>query len=385
MRLFEITVPCHFGLESVTKNEILDLGYEITRVEDGRVSFEADAEGIVRANLGLRTVERVLIRVGEFPALTFDELYERTKELPWHEYIPVNGRFWVTKATSLKSRLFSIPDVQSVMKKAMVDRLGAHYGRTVFPENGDDFPVRVNIFKDRVSVYLDTTGVPLHKRGYRRLASRAPISETLAAALIGLTPWRGDRILVDPFCGSGTFPIEAAMMAANIAPGLERSFTAEAWHELIDPSEWRAVREEARDLVDLSVKTDIQGYDIDGNVIRAAKENARAAGVADLVHLQKRDVAQLSHGGSYGFVITNPPYGERLEQPENLPKLYQTLGERFRLLDKWSLYMITSFENAPACMGMVPAKERKVYNSMIRTRFYQFPGERPPRKRMEHV
>ena len=385
MRLFEITVPCHFGLEAVAKREILDLGYEITRVEDGRVSFEADAEGIVRANIGLRTVERVLIRIGEFPALTFDELFERTKELPWHEYIPVDGRFWVTKATTLKSRLVSVPDVQSVMKKAMVDSMGAHYGRTVFPENGADYPVRVNILKDRVTVYLDTTGTPLHKRGYRKLTSRAPISETLAAALIGLTPWRGDRILVDPFCGSGTFPIEAAMMAAGIAPGLDRDFLAESWRDLIDPAEWREVRAECRDLIDRSVKTDIQGYDIDGNVIRAAKENARAAGVTDLVHLQKRDVADLSHAGSYGFVITNPPYGERLEDPGNLPKLYQTLGERFRLLDKWSLYVITSFAEAPACLGMKPAKERKVYNSMIRTRFYQFPGERPPRKKSEHV
>ncbi len=385
MRLFELTVPCHFGLESVAKREILDLGYEITQVEDGRVSFEADAEGIVRANIGLRTVERVLIKVGEFPALTFDELFERTKELPWHEFIPVDGRFWVTKATSLKSRLFSIPDIQSIMKKAMVDSMGAHYGRSIFPETGADYPVRVNIFKDRVTVYLDTTGIPLHKRGYRKLASRAPISETLAAALISLTPWRGDRILVDPFCGSGTFPIEAAMIAADMAPGMNRSFTAETWRDLIVPSEWKEVREEARDLVNRSVKTDIQGYDIDGAVVRAAQENARAAGVADLVHLQKRDVAQLSHSGSYGFVITNPPYGERLEVPENLPKLYQTLGERFRLLDKWSLYEITSFEDAPACLGMKPAKERKVYNSMIRTRFYQFPGERPPRKSDEHV
>ena len=376
--------PCHFGMESVLKREITDLGYEVSRVEDGRVSFIADAEGIVRANIGLRTADRVLICVGDFSAVTFDELFEQTRAIPWEEYIPRNGRFWVTKVSALKSRLMSAPDIQSVMKKAMVSRMGGHYGLTYFPEDGADYPVRVNILKDRVRVYLDTTGIPLHKRGYRKLASKAPISETLAAALLMLTPWKSDRILVDPFCGSGTFPIEAALMAADIAPGLARSFTAEAWTGLIPASEWREVREEARDAAagrrGSMPDTDIQGYDIDPEVIKAAKANAANAGVADLIHLQRRDVSQLSHSGRYGFIVTNPPYGERLGEGEDLAALYRTLGERFRGLDAWSLFVITSYTDAPKCMGLRPTRERKVYNSMIQTRFYQFMGPKPPGK-----
>ena len=229
--IMELMAPCHFGLESVLKKEIIDLGYDVSSVEDGRITFIGDAEAVCRANIGLRTAERILIKVGSFHAESFEDLFQGTKAIPWEEYIPKNGKFWVAKAASVKSALFSPSDIQSVMKKAMVDRMSQHYGITIFPEDGDSFPIRVFIMKDEVTVGIDTTGDSLHKRGYRKLTAKAPIAENLAAALIMLTPWRGDRILVDPFCGSGTFPIEAAMMAANIAPGavVTRETTSHIW------------------------------------------------------------------------------------------------------------------------------------------------------------
>lgn len=244
MDKLEWIAPCHFGLEAVLKREIQELGYEISQVEDGRVTFYGGIEAVCRANIFLRTAERILLKVGSFKAVSFDELFDRTKALPWEDYIPADGKFWVTKASSVKSRLFSPSDIQSIMKKAMVERLKSHYHIQWFAENGASYPVRVFLMKDIVTIGIDTSGQSLHKRGYRPAAGKAPISETLAAALIMLTPWRGDRILVDPFCGSGTFPIEAAMMAANIAPGMNRSFTAETWTNLIDRKYWyRAVDE----------------------------------------------------------------------------------------------------------------------------------------------
>ena len=262
MERFELIAPCHFGLEAVLKREILDLGYEISQVEDGRVTFYGDAEAVCRANVFLRTAERILIKAGSFKAVTFDELFEKTKQIPWEHYIPRDGKFWVTKAASVKSKLFSPSDIQSIMKKAMVERLKSCYHISWFEESGASYPVRVFLMKDIVTVGIDTSGVSLHKRGYRQLSSKAPITETLAAALIMLTPWKKDRILVDPFCGSGTFPIEAAMMAANIAPGMNRSFTAEEWTNLIPKKEWYDAVNEANDLIQDDVEVDIQGYDI---------------------------------------------------------------------------------------------------------------------------
>ena len=262
MQNYQLTAPCHFGLEAVCKREIYDLGYEITKVEDGRVTFAADAEGICRANIFLRTAERVLLEVGRFRATTFDELFEGIKALPWENYIPKDGKFWVTKATSIKSKLFSPSDIQSIVKKAMVERMKREYDLTWFPEDGASYPVRIFLMKDEVTVTIDTTGESLHKRGYRKMTSKAPITETLAAALIMLTPWHADRILVDPFCGSGTFPIEAAMMAANIAPGLNREFISEQWTNLIPRQLWYDVIEEANDMIHTDIKVDIQGYDI---------------------------------------------------------------------------------------------------------------------------
>ena len=380
MNRIELIAPCHFGLEAVLKREILELGYEISSVEDGRVTFQGDAEAVCRANIFLRTAERVLLKVGSFQAVSFEELFEKTKALPWEAYIPKAGKFWVTKASSVKSRLFSPSDIQSVMKKAMVRRLQEHYHMEWFPEDGPEYPVRVFLMKDQVTVGIDTSGASLHKRGYREVSGKAPITETLAAALIMLTPWRGDRILVDPFCGSGTFPIEAAMMAANIAPGMNRSFTAEKWTNLIPKKLWYDTVDEASDLIREPEETDIQGYDADEDVIRIARRNAAEAGVEHMIHFQRRDVRNLSHPKKYGFIITNPPYGERLEDKKDLPELYRAFGESFRRLETWSAYMITSYEDAERYFGRKADKNRKIYNGMLKTYFYQFQGPKPPRK-----
>ena len=312
MEKMELIAPCHFGLESVLKREVLDLGYEIASVDDGRVSFWGDAQAICDANIFLRTAERVLLKVGAFKAETFEELFDKTRALPWERYIPKNGKFWVTKAASVKSKLFSPSDIQSIMKKAMVERLKEYYGLEWFPEDGASYPIRVFLMKDVVTIGIDTSGVSLHKRGYRQMKVKAPITETLAAALIMLTPWKKERILVDPFCGSGTFPIEAAMMAANMAPGMNRSFLAEEWDNLIPKKAWYDALDEANDLVDVNVSVDIQGYDIDAEAVKADRQNAKDAGVDHLIHFQERAVKDLRHPKKYGFIITHPPYGERL-------------------------------------------------------------------------
>lgn len=381
MKRYELIAPCHFGLESILKREITDLGYDVVKVEDGRVTFIGDAEAVCRANIFLRTAERILIKAGSFRAETFEELFQGTKNIPWEEMIPSDGRFWVTKAASIKSKLFSPSDIQSIMKKAMVERMKEVYHMEWFPESGASFPIRVFLMKDEVTAALDTTGESLHKRGYRKLTAKAPIAENLAAALIMLTPWKGDRILVDPFCGSGTFPIEAAMMAAKIAPGMNRNFTAQSWTHMIPAREWYDAVDEAREEIVTDVHTDIQGYDIDDGMVAIARENARLAGVDQMIHFQKRDLRELSHSKKYGFIITNPPYGERIEEKKNLPELYSAIGERFKALDSWSLYLITAYEQAEDSMGIKAAKNRKIYNGMMKTYFYQFPGPKPPKRK----
>ena len=333
MKTFELVAPCHFGMEAVLKREIYDLGYEILKVEDGRITFEGDEEAICRANIFLRSAERVLLQVGRFKATTFDELFENVKALPWEDYIPKDGKFWVKKASSIKSKLFSPSDIQSIVKKAMVERMKGSYHLDWFPEDGASYPVRVFLNKDEVMVTLDTSGESLHKRGYRLATSKAPITETLAAALIMLTPWHGDRILVDPFCGSGTFPIEAAMIAANIAPGMNREFTAESWTNFIPKKLSYETVKEAEEMVNTDIQVDIQGYDIDPDVVAAARENAKRAGVDHLIHFQQRAVADLRHPKKYGFIISNPPYGERLEEKSALPELYTQIGQSYAGLD----------------------------------------------------
>lgn len=380
MRKFELIAPCHFGLEAVLKKEIIDLGYDVTLVEDGRITFFGDEEAVSRANVFLRSAERILIKVGSFHAETFEELFQGTRSLPWEEFIPSDGKFWVAKAASVKSKLFSPSDIQSIMKKAMVERLKGVYHVSWFEEDGAPFPVRVFLMKDEVTVGLDTTGESLHKRGYRKLTAKAPIAENLAASLIMLTPWRGDRILVDPFCGSSTFPIEAAMMAASMAPGMNRSFTAEEWPSVVGKRNWYDAVDEAREMVDLQIETDIQGYDIDDAMVSIARENAKLAGVDKLIHFQRRPLSQLSHPKKYGFLITNPPYGERLEEKSALPALYKEIGERYASLDSWSMYLITAYENAERDIGRKADKNRKIYNGMMKTYFYQYMGPKPPRR-----
>ena len=378
---YELFAPCHFGLEAVLKREIIDLGYEVTEVVDGRVSFEGDEEAIARCNVFLRTTERVMLKVGSFKAVTFDELFEKTKALPWENFIPKDGKFWVKKASSIKSKLFSPSDIQRIVKKAIVDRLSGKYNILRFPEDGSEYPIRITILKDEVTVGLDTSGESLHKRGYRRLTVKAPITETLAAALISLTPWKKDRLLIDPFCGSGTIPIEAAMIGLNIAPGMKRDFQAMAWDNILPKSLFKEAKKEAEDLIDRDTKLSIQGYDLDTSALDAARGNLTLAGLEGNIHFQQRDMRDISSAKKYGFIITNPPYGERLEEKEAMPKLYEEMGKAFQRLDEWSYYIITGFEDAPKYFGRKPDKNRKIYNGMMKTYFYSYQGAKPPRQR----
>lgn len=379
MKQFEYISPCHFGLEAVLKRELMDLGLEITKVEDGKVSYTGDENTCARANMFLRTTERVLLKVAAFKAETFDDLFENTKKIPWEEYLPMDAKFWVAKANSVNSKLFSPSDIQSIMKKAIVERMKLKYKQDWFEESGNSYPLRVTILKDEVTVCIDTSGESLHKRGYRKLTSKAPITETLAAALIMLTPWNKDRILVDPFCGSGTIPIEAALIGARIAPGINRNFLAESWTGLHPGSSWEQARQEAKDLVRSDIMMTIQGYDIDGDIIKAARQNARLAGVDQLIHFQQKPLKELSSNKRFGFIITNPPYGERLEEKQELPQLYKEMGTVFETLDSWSYYIITAYDEAQKYIGRQADKNRKIYNGMIKTYFYQYLGPKPPK------
>lgn len=375
----ELIAPCHFGLEAVLKREILSLGYEVVSVEDGRVTFKGDETAIPRSNIFIRTAERILLKMGSFEAKDFDELFEGTKAIPWEEVLPRDAKFWVTKATTNKSALFSRSAIQSIVKKAIVERMKQTYRVSHFDEDGDEYPIRVFIYKDMVSIGLDTSGVSLHKRGYRKLVGKAPISETLASALIMLTPWNKDRVLVDPFCGSGTFPIEAAMIGANIAPGMNREFISDSWTKVVGRKPWYEAYDEANDMIRKDVEMNIQGYDLDSDMVKVAMANAKEAGVDQYIHFQARDVKDLRNPKHYGFILTNPPYGERLEEKEALPALYKTIGESFSMLSDWSMYLITSYEDAEKHIGRKADKNRKIYNGMIKSYFYQFMGPKPPK------
>jgi len=379
MNQFEYMSPCHFGLEAVLKREIMDLGYEITLVEDGKVSYTGDSTTAARANMFLRTTERVLLKVATFKAETFDELFENVKKIPWEEFIPVDGKFWVAKATSINSKLFSPSDIQSIMKKAIVERMKTKFKLEWFEESGNSYPIRVTIMKDEVTIGIDTSGESLHRRGYRKLTSKAPITETLAAALIMLTPWNKDRFLIDPFCGSGTIPIEAAMIGAKIAPGSKRDFLATDWTHLFPEAVWTQAKEEALDLQLKDIEMNIQGFDLDGEIVKAARQNARLAEVDHLIHFQQKPLSELSSSKHYGFIITNPPYGERLDDKGELPTLYREMGKVFGALDSWSYYIISAYEDAQKYIGKQADKNRKIYNGMIKTYFYQYMGPKPPK------
>ncbi|MDR1766324.1 MAG: class I SAM-dependent RNA methyltransferase [Lachnospiraceae bacterium] len=365
-------------MEAVLKREIIELGYDITLVEDGRVTFVGDDDAVCRANIFLRSAERVLIKAGSFRADTFEDLFQEVKAIPWEEFIPKNGKFWVKKASSIRSKLFSPSDIQSIVKKAMVERMKQHYHIETFPEDGTAYPLRVFLNKDTAVVGLDTSGESLHKRGYRALGGAAPISETLAAAIILLGHWNKKRPLVDPFCGSGTFLIEAAMLAAGIAPGANRAFLAEDWGNLIPKRRWYDAFEEAREQESPDPDVDLQGYDIDPEVISIARHNASEAGVGDMVHFQQRAFSEFHHPKKYGYVITNPPYGERVEQ-EGLAELYGQIGERIKEMDTWTFLMITACEEAEKWIGKKADKNRKLYNGMMKTYLYQYSGTKPPK------
>ena len=375
----ELVATATFGLEAVVRREIEALGYKVIKTEDGRVTYMGDERAIVRSNLWLRTADRVYVRMGEFRATEFEELFQQTKALEWESIIPLEGAFPVVGG-SVKSVLHSVPACQKIIKKAVSMRLSEFYCREMMPETGAEYRIRFIAHKDQFLMLLDTSGAGLHKRGYRTLVGKAPISETLAAALIKLTPWHADRVLVDPFCGSGTFPIEAALIGANIAPGMNREFAASSWSKVAADKLWKEAYAEARDLVKTDVEMNIQGYDLDPEIVKCAMANAKAAGVEKHIHFQARDVAELRHPKHYGFIITNPPYGERLEEKAELPELYKTIGESFKRLEDWSMFLITSYEEAEKYIGKKADKNRKIYNGMIKSYFYSFMGPKPPKK-----
>ena len=370
MERFELIAPCHFGLEAVMKREILDLGYEVSQVEDGRVTFIGDAEAVCRANIFLRTTERILLKVGSFKAETFEELFQGTRVIPWEQYIPRDGKFWVAKASSIKSRLFSPSDIQSIMKKAMVERMKGAYGITWFPEDGASYPLRVFLYKDVVTVAMDTSGDSLHKRGYRTLTSKAPITETLAAALLMLTPWKPDRILVDPFCGSGTLLIEAAQKAMNIAPGLKRRFAAERY-SFVPAAVWAEQRQKALAESKLDVGFEAFGYDIDPAAVALANANAKLAGVEKRCHFEVADVADFA-AKQEAIVLTNPPYGERMSTIEGAAKLARTLGRQMEANPCAGVYAITADMDFETHYGKRANKRRKMYNGMIPCQLYMY-------------
>ncbi len=367
------------GLEAIVAQEVRDLGYECT-VENGRVLFQGDELAIARANMWLRTADRVKILVGEFKAYTFDELFEGTKKLPWENYLDVTAEFPVS-GKSVKSKLFSVPDCQAIAKKAIVDRLKKAYKKDGWlDENGPLYRVEVSLLKDKATLTIDTTGPQaLHKRGYRTGQGEAPLKETLAAALVKLTNWTPDRPFVDPFCGSGTIAIEAALIGQNIAPGFNRDFISEDW-PIIDSSIWDKVREEAEELANYDQELDISGYDIDHKMIEIAKENAMEAGLGDLINFKQMQVRDFTTTKEYGVIVGNPPYGERLSDRPSVEKMYKEMGEALRPFETWSVYMLTSDENFEQFYGKPATKKRKLFNGFIRTDYYQYWGTRPPRK-----
>lgn len=380
MKKYTLISPCFFGMEKMLATEIKNLGFEIEKTEDGRVTYKTGEDGIAKANMWLRCAERVNLKVAEFEARSFDELYENTKRINWSKYIPYGAQFPVSKASSIKSKLFSTTDVQSIVKKAIVDNLKKSYlesGR--LKEDKEKYPIYVFIHKNKVTLSIDTTGDALHKRGYREKANKAPIRETLAAGIMYLTPWRPGRTLVDPMCGSGTILIEAAMMGLNMAPGLNREFISEKWRT-IDKKIWWDTRREAFDQMNGDLDFKIYGYDIDPESIEIAKENAEIAGVADYIDFAVADATEFKSNEEYGFIVTNPPYGERLESEESVKLLYKELGYAFRRLKNWSYYLITSFEEFEYEFGQEATKKRKLYNGMLKTYLYQYPGPKPPRK-----
>ncbi len=366
-----------FGIESVVARELKWLGYDDQQVENGRVTFAGDEEAICRTNIWLRCAERVLLKIGEFKALTFDELFEGTKALPWEQWLPENAEFPV-EGKSVDSKLFSVSDCQAIVKKAIVEKMKLKYNKQWFDENGPLYRIEVSLLKDMVTLTIDTSGTGLHKRGYRDLVSEAPLKETLASALLLISRWKPGRVLIDPFCGSGTIPIEAAMISSNIAPGAKRSFSAEGWQQI--PAEmWSKAREEAADKIKYDNEIRIHGSDIDDHVIGLARHHAEKAGVSQLIHLQRMPFSEISSRHKYGFIVCNPPYGERIGEMPEVERLYREMGSIFKRFDTWSFYVITSHLRFEALVGRKADKKRKLYNGRIMCNYYQFFGPPPPK------
>ncbi|HEL5607892.1 class I SAM-dependent RNA methyltransferase [Clostridioides difficile] len=379
MKNYTLISPCFFGMEKMLAREITNLGYEIIKTEDGRITYKTDEFGIAKSNMWLRCAERVHLKIAEFEAKSFDELFENTKRINWSRYIPYGAQFPISKASSIKSKLYSTPDVQAIVKKAIVESLKKSYLEDgLLKEDKEKYPIFVFIHKDKVTISIDTTGDALHKRGYREKANKAPIRETLAAGLIYLTPWKAGRVLVDPMCGSGTILIEAVMIGINMAPGLNREFISEKWRTL-DKKIWWDVRKDAFNKIDNESKFKIYGYDIDEESIDIARENAEIAGVDEYIEFNVGDATQFKSEDEFGFIITNPPYGERLEDKDSVKQLYKELGYAFRKLKNWSYYLITSYEDFEYEFGQKADKKRKLYNGMLKTNFFQYPGPKPPR------
>lgn len=380
MGKFTLVATATFGLESIVANELKFLGFENIQTENGRVIFTGNEIDICIANIHLRCADRVFILLKEFKALTFEELFQGVKSISWEKYLTQDACFPIYDAKSVKSKLFSLSDIQSISKKAIVERLKEHYEASWFSEEGAKYPILVSILKDRVSVLMDTSGVGLHKRGYRQRANDAPIKETLAAGLLLVSRWNKKIPLIDPLCGSGTIPIEAAMIGANIAPGLSRSFISQNW-SFIDSNLWKSVKKEAFESIDYDANLNIKGYDLDENVINLARENAENAGVEEFVSFDVKDAALLNSEDKYGYILSNPPYGERLGEEKEVQRLYQKMGKSFQKLDTWGYYIITSMENFEEFFGKKATKNRKLYNGKLKCYFYQYLGQKPPKKK----
>lgn len=383
MAKIDLIASTAFGLEAIVAREIKTLGYEEVEVQNGRVIFVANEEGICRSNIWLRCADRIGVKMGEFTASSFEELFQQTKALPWEEWLPVDARFPVT-GKSVKSKLFSISDCQAIVKKAIVERLKDTYGVSWFDETGPLYAVQFSILKDVVTLTIDTTGKGLNKRGYRELAGEAPLKETLAAAMVYLSYWKQERALIDPFCGTGTIPIEAAFIGQNRAPGLKRSFSAEEW-PLIAEKNWLKTREEAEDLWQRDLPLYIYGSDIDPSALRLARIHTLEAGLEDKIYFQKLPVKEVRSRFKYGHVITNPPYGQRLGSQEEAEKVYEELGESFAHLENWSLHMLTTMQRPERFLNRRWDKSRKLYNGRLECHYFQFFGPKPPKKNIDSV
>ncbi len=378
MSQIELIATATFGLEAIVAREVKELGYQDVKTENARVSFLADESAICRCNLWLRSADRILIKVGEFKALSYDELFEGTKALPWADWLPEDAKFPV-EGKSVKSKLFSVPDCQSIVKKAIVEKMKQRYKKQWFDETGPEYTIEIALLNDIATLTIDTSGSGLHKRGYRKLSSQAPLKETLAAAMINLSYWNPERVLIDPFCGSGTIPIEAALIGLNMAPGLNRDFIAEKWPQFSERL-WVQARDEAKDLIRRDLKLKIIGTDIDSEVLSLARYHQKLAGLEGQIHFQQMPVSELRNSHKYGCIICNPPYGERLNDLEEAEKIYREMKEVFSTLDTWSFYVLTSYPGFERIFGRVADRRRKLYNGRIECQYYQFYGPRPPRK-----